>query len=109
MPILLAIKGFALSAIGKYVMIALAGIAVVTWLRADAAAPYKATITAMHKASKDKERIEGEDRRRAEANAARAEELQSELDRIVKDTAAGACRLSELERRKLLDLANRTK
>lgn len=97
MPFLLAIKGFALTAIGKYVMIGVAGFVALLWLRHEFRGPLQATIHAMHKASADKERIAGEDRRRADANAARAEELQSELDRIVAETKAGACRLSQLE------------
>lgn len=99
------IKGFIGSSIAQYAIIGLVGLGAIAWLRADAAAPYKATISKLKKAADDKEKIEGEDRRRAEANASKAEELQNELDRIVADTKAGACKLSADELSRLQYLA----
>lgn len=99
-----------------YIAIGLVAIGGLTWLRSEWVAPYKAaiagyeaTITKMKKASEDREKIEGEDRRRAEANAAKAEELQSELDRIIKDTQPDACKLSASELERLRNLAGDSK
>ncbi len=99
-----------------YIGAALLAIGGLTWLHHEWTAPYEAalatkeqTITELKTAAADREKIEGEDRRRAEANATRAEELQAELDKIVKDAKPGACRLSDDERLRLQQLAKRAK
>ncbi len=101
-----------------YAAAALVALGALTWLHHEWTAPYEKVIASRDKTIADfktaiaeRAKIEGEDRRRAEANATKAEELQNELDRIVKEASPSACKLSagDLERlRQLSDGRKRT-
>lgn len=99
-----------------YAAAALVAIGALTWLHHEWTAPYEKAMASRDKtiadfktALADREKIEGEDRRRAEANAARNEELQVELDRIVKETSTSSCRLSSSDIERLQQLSNNGK
>lgn len=95
-----------------YAIAALVALGGLTWLHHEWTAPYEQAIASRDKTIADfktaiatRDKIEGEDRRRASAYAAKAEELQNELDRIVKDAKPTACKLSDSERERLRKLS----
>ena len=94
-------------AVGKYLLIAVGLFAAVTWIRAEAAAPYKQEIVVLRQAAADKERIaKANERRAAEAEAER-QHFQQRLQVLIDETnrEATACVLSDIELDRLRSLA----
>lgn len=94
-------------AIGKYLLIAVAALAFVTWIRADAAAPYKREVVALREAAARKEAILKADAERAEADRSEIARLKATAESIAHESrlATGSCQLSPLERERLQHLA----
>lgn len=93
-------------AVGKYLLIAVAALAFVTWIRADAAAPYKREVVALREAAARKEAIIKADAARAEADSSEIARLQATVEAIAHESRlAGACQLNPAELDKLHKLA----
>lgn len=92
--------------VGKYIVIALAFFAAVAWVRADAAAPYKAQIVAMKQSLVQRAAIEKADATRAETDRSEIERLKAIVETIANESrTAGACQLSPADVAKLHRLA----
>lgn len=94
-------------AVGKYLLIAVAALAFVTWIRADAAAPYKREVVALREAAQNKERLAKANERRAEEAETEKQKFQQRLQVLIDETNSqgNACVFSDGERQRLLDLA----
>lgn len=93
-------------AVGKYLVIAVAFFAAVTWIRADAAAPYKARISALEDNLARRIRIEEADAKRAEADQSEIARLQATVESIAHESRlAGSCQLSAPDLERLHKLA----
>jgi|SRR5690606_37216552 len=94
-------------AIGKYLLIGIAALAFVTWIRADAAAPYKREVVALRVAAARKEAIIKADAARAEADSSEIARLQATVEAIAHESRlAGACQLNPAELDRLQQLAS---
>lgn len=94
-------------AVGKYLLIAVGIFAAVTWIRAEAAAPYKQEIVVLRQAAADKERLAKANERRAAEAEAEKQHFQQRLQVLINETnrEGTACVFSDSERQRLLDLA----
>ena len=103
--------GFITNLIGgaalKYLLIAVAGLSVVAWIRYDAAAPYKREVAALYEAAQNKERLAKANQQRADAAETEKQKLQQRLQVLIDETnrEGTACVFSNSERQRLLDLA----
>lgn len=94
-------------ALGKYLLIGVAALAFMTWIRHDAAAPYKREVVALREAAARKEAIIKADAARAEADSSEIARLQATVESIAHESrlATGSCQLSPVERDRLQQLA----
>jgi hypothetical protein len=104
MPFIFSLLG---GAVGKYLVIALGLFAAVTWIRAEAAAPYKREVIVLRQAAADKERLAKANERRAVEAEAERQQFQQRLQVLIDETNSqgNACVFSDGERQRLLDLA----
>lgn len=104
MPFIFSLLG---GAVGKYLLIAIGIFAAVTWIRAEAAAPYKQEIVVLRQAAADKERLAKANERRAAEAEAEKQHFQQRLQVLIDETnrEGTACVFSDSERKRLLDLA----
>jgi uncharacterized protein YbjT (DUF2867 family) len=101
-PILTLFTG----AVGKYLLIGALSIGFLAWIRNDAAAPYRAEVSALRAASAQKERLLQADAARAEIDRFEHAREKAELEKIIEESRnPGACKLSGVELGKLYDLA----
>ena len=107
MAILTTIFSWLAGPIMRWVIMGIVGVGFLAWVRADARAPLNEQITELRQIIVNRERVAEQDRKAAERHAERAKELEDELDKIVQtaNADAGACRLSDSERKRLLQLA----
>jgi hypothetical protein len=100
------ILSFITGTIGRYLILAVVGLGLVAWIRADAAAPYKAEAAALRQAAVRNEAIIAADTARAEADRAEIARLQSTVEAIANESRiAGACQLSPADIERLQSLA----
>lgn len=99
------IIGFLTSALGRYALIALAGLCLLAYSRYTAQAPLQDAIEQMREAAANKEKIAEADRRRAEAAEAELTRLDATLESVIHETKASSCRLDPIELNRLHDLA----
>lgn len=91
---------------GRYILITIAGVGFLAWIRADAAAPYKREVVALREAAARKEAILKADAERAEADRSEIERLKARVEAIAHESRlAGACQLSDVELKRLRELA----
>ena len=101
----MAILGFFLGPIGRWIIISVASVAFMAWVRADARAPYVAAVTELKTAIENRDKNAERDRKLAEAQAESAGHRNAELEKIVAGIGGGACRLSAAELGQLRQLA----
>ncbi len=92
------ILGFLLGPIGRWIIISLLSVGFLAWIRADAAGPWKAQAEKLSALIVKQHQDAQKDRALAEANAARAQELENEISRIVGEGGWTKLRADELER-----------
>lgn len=78
----MTIVGFFLGPIGRWVLISVASVAFMAWVRHDARAPYADRVAELTTSITHQHENAERDRQLAEKNAAKAEELQNELEKI---------------------------
>lgn len=101
------LSSFITGTIGRYLLMGVIGLGLLAWIRADAAAPYKAEASALRHAIARNEAIIRADAARASAAEEEAARLAAQLEQIVNEANMdeGACRLGDSERERLQQLA----
>jgi hypothetical protein len=102
---MMAILGFFMGPIGRWILISVASVGFMAWIRADARAPYAAKVTELETAIKNRDINAERDRKLAETHAVRAEELEHEITKLVAENGWTRLRPDELAR--LQQLAGR--
>jgi len=102
---------FITGTIGRYLLIGVVAVGFLAWIRYDAAAPYRAETAALREGLARRIAIEQADAARARAAEEEAARLAGQLEQIVNEANQdnGACRFTELERKRLLTLATGNK
>jgi hypothetical protein len=95
---MMAVVGFFLGPIGRWILISVASVGFMAWIRADARAPYAQKVTELETAIKNRDINAERDRKLAETHAVKAEELQNELDKIIAVGGGTKLRPDELDR-----------
>ena len=99
-----AIIPWLFGATGKYVLIAVLGVSALAWIRADAAAPYKAEIAELEASLARRAEIEKSDEARAKADRAEIERLMAQVEAIANESG-DSCNFDSAQRDRLLRLS----
>ena len=91
-------------AVGKYLLIAVVGVSALAWIRADAAAPYKAEIAELEASLAQRVEIEQGDKARAKADRAEIRRLMAQVEAIVNESG-DSCNFDSSQRELLHRLA----
>jgi hypothetical protein len=102
MPLLI---GLFTSTIGKYALIAIVAFGALSWIRAEAAAPYKAKVAELTAAAQKKEAIILADAARAESDRSENARLEATLASLIHETRMSSCKLDAPELDRLRQLA----
>lgn len=102
---MMAILGFFGSSIGRYLLIGVGGLFLLSWFASDLKAPLHAEISALREASAHKDRMIEADAERKLADLAERARLETEFRKVLNETdQSSACRLSSDELDKLRKL-----
>lgn len=103
---MLTILSFFLGPIGRWIIISVLGVGLMSWITGTAKAPYEARVTELETAIKQRDQNAERDRKLAEDQTTTAERRDADLGMVVAASGKGACSFTDAELKQLQQLAN---